>query len=310
MNIQVAKKEESRLEYLYRINKVVQYIDSHLDEKLSLELLAETAYFSPFHFHRIFKAMTGETPNEFIARLRLERAANYLLYHPKASMIETALEAGFSSSSNFTKTFTPYFGMSPSKWRKEKLELYKDSPLPKTHTVPVKKDSIDASTGTDFDVRIEKTPALRLAYLAHSGPYDMSLSLVWEKLMTWVQKRQLFRPQTKRIGVIWDNPSLTPPEKCRYYAGVSIPQDVETDGEIGTYTIPGGIFAVCPYLGTVEEIEQAYYYLLAQWFPESGYVPKNIPSYQLYWDSNGDIPEGMMKMEIYFPVTPLRIRGK
>ena len=62
-------------EYTARINRVLDYIEANIDTALSLETLAGVAHFSPFHFHRIFKAMTGETLNRFIQRIRVEKAA-------------------------------------------------------------------------------------------------------------------------------------------------------------------------------------------------------------------------------------------
>ncbi len=66
-------------EYIHRINKVIDYIEAHIDGDLSLEILADVASFSPFHFHRIFSAFVGETLNDFIKRLRIEKAASLLI---------------------------------------------------------------------------------------------------------------------------------------------------------------------------------------------------------------------------------------
>ncbi|MCP4220054.1 MAG: helix-turn-helix transcriptional regulator [bacterium] len=120
-----AKREDSRQEYILRINCAIEFIIKHLDEKLTLETLARVALFSQFHFHRIFKALTGETPNDFIIRLRLQQAANMLVFQPHRSITDVAFEAGFSSSGNFSRVFTPAFGESPKTWRKNELAKYK-----------------------------------------------------------------------------------------------------------------------------------------------------------------------------------------
>ena len=67
-----------RLEYEKRVNRVIDHIRAHLADELSLAALARVAAFSPFHFDRVFKAITGETLFGFIQRLRIERAANAL----------------------------------------------------------------------------------------------------------------------------------------------------------------------------------------------------------------------------------------
>jgi AraC family transcriptional regulator len=105
----VASSEATRREYAARINRVVDYIQSHLADPLDLERLAAVACFSPFHFHRLFHAWMGETLQDFVHRLRLERAAQLLLFNPLTSISEIALECGFSSSSAFARAFKGAF---------------------------------------------------------------------------------------------------------------------------------------------------------------------------------------------------------
>ena len=104
-------------EYRARINRVIDYIEANIDRDLSLSELAEVAHFSPFHFHRIFRAMVGETLNGFIQRIRLEKAAMKLALNPRESITEIALDCGFSSPSVFARAFRETFGMSASQWR-------------------------------------------------------------------------------------------------------------------------------------------------------------------------------------------------
>ncbi len=94
-----------RDEYRARINRVLDYIEHHLDEALTLEVLADVASFSPFHFHRIFSALTGETLGRFILRVRVEKAAGRLIDNPRASITEIALDCGFSGSAAFARAF-------------------------------------------------------------------------------------------------------------------------------------------------------------------------------------------------------------
>jgi len=108
----------SRDEYLARIHRVMDHIERHLGGRLTLESLAEVACFSPFHFHRVFTACTGETLYQFILRLRLERAAGQVLQNPRKSITEIALDCGFSGSSAFARAFREAFGASPGEWRR------------------------------------------------------------------------------------------------------------------------------------------------------------------------------------------------
>ena len=108
---------KSKREYLERIRTVLDYIDNHLAEELSVESLAKVACFSVFHFHRLFTAFMGESLSAYIRRLRLEWAANVIRSYPEMSITEAALNCGFSSSASFARAFKQHFGRSASAWR-------------------------------------------------------------------------------------------------------------------------------------------------------------------------------------------------
>jgi AraC-like DNA-binding protein len=100
-----ARLSVHRREYERRVNRVMDYVQAHLDEDLTLEKLAGVAAFSPFHFHRVFAAITGETLSNFIRRVRLERAASCLAIMRETSVLEIALRYGFSSAVTFARAF-------------------------------------------------------------------------------------------------------------------------------------------------------------------------------------------------------------
>ena len=95
----------SRREYIARVNRVIDHIEQNLASSLPLAHLAEVACFSPFHFHRIFKALTGETLTAFVQRLRIERAASMLVSEPETPVTHIALDCGFASSASFARVF-------------------------------------------------------------------------------------------------------------------------------------------------------------------------------------------------------------
>lgn len=109
---------DSRQRYVARINRVVDHIDAHLAEPLDLAALAAVAHFSPWHFHRLFQAMTGETLAERVRRRRLEVAAARLLASPPQSALSVGLSVGFASAEVFTRAFKAHFGVTPSAWRR------------------------------------------------------------------------------------------------------------------------------------------------------------------------------------------------
>src|SRR5512141_1104659 len=114
-----------RDEYLARIHRVQDHIERHLQEELRLEDLARVACFSPFHFHRISAAVTGETIREFVLRLWLERAASQLLLTPGRSVTGIALDCGFGGSAAFARAFRAAFGTTATQFRKIRKPLRK-----------------------------------------------------------------------------------------------------------------------------------------------------------------------------------------
>ena len=109
------------MEYRKRVCQAMNFISRNLDRDLSLEEIAGAASFSMFHFHRIFKAVVGETVAGFTRRLRLEFAANRLLSNQHDDITTIAMDCGFSSSQNFAKAFRQHFGTTPSEYRKSKI---------------------------------------------------------------------------------------------------------------------------------------------------------------------------------------------
>ena len=115
------RPRESTDIYRRRVNRVIDHIEDHLTEPLPVEKLARLAHFSPFHFHRIFRSLVGEPLHAFVQRLRLERAVFQMLHGPRTTLTAIALQAGFASSSDFSRTFKQKYGFSPRGFSRERF---------------------------------------------------------------------------------------------------------------------------------------------------------------------------------------------
>ena len=113
----------SQAEYISRINRVMEYIEKHNNEQVNLNELAQVAHFSPFHFHRIFSTLTGETPADFFLRIKIEKAAQKLKDSKTGTISDIAFDCGFSSMSFFARTFKKHFGMSATQYRNMEFPL-------------------------------------------------------------------------------------------------------------------------------------------------------------------------------------------
>lgn len=184
MNIQ----EKSTSEYYARINRVMDYIDHHLEHTLELKDIAAIANFSPFHFHRIFTFLIGETPIDYIQRLRVEKAAMKLLQEPLLPITEVAYSCGFGSISLLSRTFKRYFGIPTTQFRQKEKPVftYNGRLFSKNGQMLRKNLKIDSDSDSDLcsvefknfyfmnaNVEIKEMPEMKAVYCRHIGPFHL-----------------------------------------------------------------------------------------------------------------------------------------
>ena len=101
-----------------RLARVVDFVEAHLDEPLTVGDLAGVACISAFHFGRCFRTATGETPHRYVMGRRLERAKVMLLAEPALDVTSVALATGFASQSHLSGVFRARVGAPPGAWRR------------------------------------------------------------------------------------------------------------------------------------------------------------------------------------------------
>jgi AraC family transcriptional regulator len=335
----------ARAEYVARINRVMDHVDAHLGDSLTLDELAGVAAFSPFYFHRIFAAMVGETPAQYVRRLRVERAAQQLVAAPRKPVTQVALDCGFSGSAPFARAFRETYGMSASEWRRTKglrscggmdgrdrkdrqtpgklrkdwevTPLYGDAVQQRLtwrvtmteHEANRAQEAGDArKDGVEARVEVREEPAFTLAYVRYTGPYAGDAELfgrLFGRIMQWAGSRQLLGPESRVMAVYHDNPGLTESDKLRVSVGVSVPDDTPVDGEIGKMTIPGGTWAVAGFELATDEYPAAWDAVFSGWLPDSGYQPTDGVCYEQYLNDPEQHPEHKCVVNICVPVEPL-----
>jgi AraC family transcriptional regulator len=304
----------SRDVYIDRMHRVTEHIDQHLDQYLDLESLAEVAHFSPFHFHRLFSALMGETLGAYLRRRRCEVAATRLLAQPKLSVLQIALSVGFGSAEAFTHAFGARFGCSPTTWRLQQAAARAAIGNPdqtnskadqaqrhETRNNGVPKTPAEAPMKIEV---IERKPT-PITYLRHVGPYGEPISAFWQtQVYPWMVTNGLLGQP--RYGISRDDPSVTSPEHCRYDAGCEIADNVLAVGNAHRTTIPGGKYAALSFKGVVADFEPAWDSLLRDWLPSSGLQLDSRPMFEYYpTDSTYDPATGVLECKLCVPVMPL-----
>ena len=313
---------DPRSEYFIRLNRVLDTIQANLDQTLSLEILAAEAGFSPFHFHRLFKGMMGETLNDYVQRVRLERAANLLLYHPMQPILEIALACGFSGAAVFSRAFKMHFGISPSGFRGENRKNRKvESKQGKELTGSFRYNG-SSRTSTDYlersnsqmNVEVKTLPTYHVAYIRNlsgysKGVFNSELNQAFQRVCGWAVARDLFGPNTLVIGIPYDNPDITPNDRCRYDACVTVPEAVkEGTGEVGIGDISGGKYAVGRISISSSETHKIGAFvdgMYGEWLPSSGYIVDDRPALEIYYENPDHAPGEWITMDYCIPVRPL-----
>ncbi len=325
-------QRQTRREYAARINRVQDYLAAHLQDELDLETLAEVAGFSPWHFHRVFRGMTGETLAAFTQRLRLQAAANRLINSPREKVSTVAYDCGFSSPSNFARAFKRHFGLSAGEFRRRRDrkigavyrkqgqgegKVGEETSPTMTHTGDGVEDVDDTHPNNPLyeearmlDYKVVDFPKRTVAYVQVSQGYDpQHIGPAFQKVITWAQAHGLMDPRTEVIGRSLDDPEVTPPDKCRYDACVTVPPGTKGEGEIGVTELPAGRYVTARVEGEYSRVSEvlgaAWSELFKEWFPTSGYKPGNTPCMEIYRETEEEYKQGKMVCDICEPVEPL-----
>jgi AraC family transcriptional regulator len=280
-------KPLTTLDYSRRIERVVAYIADHLEEPLDLDRLAAVACFSPYHFHRIYRAVTGETAADTLRRLRLHNAAGELVQGQVPVRI-LARHAGYRSVAAFTRAFTASYGMPPAGYRRA------------GRLVPPVPTANEPETAM-YEVSIRQLQPVRLAALRHAGSY-MEIGTTFERLFAWAAGRSLIGPQTRSIGVYYDDPDAVPAEKLRSEAGIVVGPEVAVDGDLHIVEVPGGRHAVLHHTGPYAELNKAYRWLYREWLPQSGELCADRPCFEEYLNNPRTLPPEEWRTDICLPL--------
>ena len=275
-------------DYIQRINKVVAYINDHLDESLDLKTLAEVAALSEFHFHRVFKALKGESIGAHISRLRIVAAARLLRYSA-LSIEDIAFNIGYEAPAALSKAFKNQYGITPTKYRTNK-DIY-----------IMKKEIINPDLALKAPKIMELEPK-NLIYVALTGEYGtLDYGKAYEQLWAVVKSQKLFTKGIESICVSYDDPKITEASLQRSDIGLAIHKPAQPEGNVSCKTLAGGKYAVFFYQGSYSHLA-AVDDVAMRGVVESEYELRDEPLFEKYLNDSRRTPEEKLKTEVYIPV--------
>lgn len=304
-------KRSTQSFYELAVEKAVEHVLAGLDGALDLEGLARLAGLSPFHFHRIFRGMVGETPLELHRRLRLERAA-WALLHSEQPVTRIAFEAGYETHESFTRAFRKHYDCSPSEFR-----LGRDAAA--RTCSPAYRVELAARSGIHFErpslevlrlrfeggpvmnVEIKQRPELRVVTVSHVGPYNR-IATAFARLGAVAGPAGLFGPDAAMIAIYLDDPETTPTSELRSEAALSVAPDAPLPAELGERRLAAGRYACAVHVGPYEQLGDTWARLMGEWLPRSGERIADGVSYEVYRNTPETAPPERLETELYLPL--------
>ena len=276
-------------QYQRQLDAVTDYIYAHLDDDLSLDRLADVSGFSPYHWHRIYRAVRGETAAQTVRRLRLERAATMLAQNAWP-LERIARRAGFTSADAFSRAFQRAYDRTPGRFRSDRAGGTNGTGGSRRPAVIP-----DAESPTPYPVRVEERPERRLAVAEHRGSY-MGIGRAFARV---VDRMGLRKPM---VAIYEDDPDAVPEAALRAVAGAVVGPEAEVPEDLETRVVPAGRYAVMRYTGPYSSMHAAYLWLYGQWLPTSGHEPRNHPVVEEYLTDPATTPPAQAVTDILLPL--------
>ncbi|WP_437805870.1 AraC family transcriptional regulator [Sorangium sp. So ce1078] len=282
-----------------RFRRVLEYIDAHLEEDLTLERLSGVAAFSKYHFLRQFSELFGLGVHEYVKLVRLRRASYRLALRDRARIIDIAMASGYESPEAFSRAFKKAFGQTPSEFR----EHPRWDPWHATHerlrearTLPLRADDRAG------DVKVARFEETRVAAVEHRGDPKRILESV-RRLIAWRKENRLPPRTSATFNILYDDPAETPPGAYRADICAAIHRPVsENPFGVVEKTIPGGRCAVLRHVGGDDTLFEAVRGLYAAWLPASGEEPRDFPLFLQRVRFFPEVPDHEGVTDIFLPL--------
>lgn len=296
-------------EYIKRINHVLTFVDENLDTELSLHTVSNVACYSPFHLHRLFKAVTNETLNSYVTRKRVERAVIMLIHNKEYSITEISGKCGFDSDSSFSRTFKKLYGQSPSTFRKANLNTFskignENSKIGKVNYITEEYicniNALKNWIKLNANITIAVLPKMHFAYITQIG--ERGVENVFQRIIKWAASKRLLENGNGHVcRVFHDSLKVTDSKKVRMSIGICTEQLVSSKGEVGATTIDAGKTVVGRFIIEPIEFEKAWSSLFI-WMSEKGYKTSGKRPFEIYHNLYTEHPEKKCVVDMCIPI--------
>lgn len=288
-------KAGSRQDYQQRIDRVLARVQQAIEageEMPDLADLATLSHFSPFHFHRIYRALTGETVGRSMGRLRLARAL-HLLADASASVTDVALASGYASSQAFARVLRDALDTTPTALREDATQLA-------AARAGLMSPSANPLSPAALQVSVVSLAPFEVVALRTVGQYD-DLDQAYTQLFDWAAQSGYLDKLDGLFGIAWDDLRETPSQDFAFTCAIGV-AGVVPPSPMQQLQLDGGRYASVRHTGSFLGLEDTTDALLAQWLPGSGETLREAPILYAYLDDPEQVPEPLLRTDILLPL--------
>lgn len=281
------------------MQRVLAFIDGHLDQDLSLEQLSGVAAFSKFHFQRQFTELFGMSPAQYVQLLRLKRASGRLAFPKGPPVTEVALDSGYEGPEAFARAFKRQLGQTPTEFREQPDWTLWHLAFGPVHQMRSRHMRQHFS---DDQVRIADFPATPVAVMEHRGA-PSSIGDTVRRFVAWRQAAGLPARTGATFNIFHADPDACAPEDFRMDICVATDREIEPDGQgVVAGLIPAGRCAVLRQIGAGDELRAAAHFLYAEWLPRSGEELRDFPFFVQRVAFYPEVPEHEAVTDLFLPL--------
>ncbi|REL25857.1 AraC family transcriptional regulator [Thalassotalea euphylliae] len=282
---------------MQRFFNSIDYIEQHLDEKISVHQIAAAAHYSTYHYSRVFKALVGDTPKEYLRKRRLTMAARRLLTE-EVGILELALDCQFDSQEAFTRAFKAQFNITPAQYRKI------NEPFRLLYKQPFSESELDyLQNNLTMAPEIIDQPAMKIVGIA--SQYDdgaLSLPKLWSAFAPY-RNSIPNRVGTDFFGIYEAYEETEDNTTFVYICAAQVANFGEVPEGMITRELSAQRYARFTHIGPLAKLEDTLRYIWGSWLPKSDYEYAEKPDFELLPASFNDADPNN-KIYLNIPIVP------
>ncbi|MDG0873024.1 effector binding domain-containing protein [Paenibacillus thiaminolyticus] len=285
-----------------RIQAAIEYIEERLQEELDIAGIAAQAWYSPFHFQRMFRAISGFTVQEYIRKRRLSEAA-LALRSTGQSILDIALAYQYKSQEGFTRAFENFFGISPGKYRKADLACSRQDKIKFLDDPSIRKgnDAMMKPTIADLPARAIVGYAYRTSL--NDDRHYVEIPGFYREFGESQRYARIPAPAAPNMayGVSCE---FEDSGEFTFVVGEEVQPGIDGGQLEPGYVhmqLPAGTYAEFKAYGPAHTVQEIRDYIYGTWLPQSNYDRREGPDFEVTDVMKSSYPEEM-RIKIYIPI--------